>query len=214
LNALVEETVAALVDIDHKWRIYSDGVVMAWGLGAKGVWGASGYEAAIYLVQDDESVKEVNDLCGLVTEASSVWWMGAKRGTNQTGELCGVMQGLLWLLEYAADDLSDVAICVDSLYVGNELEACGGILEEELQRGADNIGAIFVGSAVLAASNQRESTASAASHSASCNAATSVTAGERGMAARTRSHSALRAGPGAASGRVCAVGGGCGGPHP
>jgi hypothetical protein len=32
------------------------------------------------------------------------------------------MQGLLWLLEYAADDLTDVVICVDSLYARNELE--------------------------------------------------------------------------------------------
>ena len=31
------------------------------------------------------------------------------------------MQGLLWLLVYAADDLSDVVICVDPLYAGNEL---------------------------------------------------------------------------------------------
>jgi hypothetical protein len=104
-----EETAAALVEIDHN--------------GAKGVWGASGFGAAIYLVQEDGSVKEISDLCGrVVTKAASVWWMGAKRGTNHTGELCGVMQGLLWLLEYAANDLSDVVICVDSLYAGNELE--------------------------------------------------------------------------------------------
>jgi ribonuclease HI len=32
------------------------------------------------------------------------------------------MQELLWLLVYAADDLSDVVICVDSLYAGDELE--------------------------------------------------------------------------------------------
>ena len=68
--------------------------------------------------------------------------MGAERGTNQTGELCGVMQGLLWLLEYAADDMSDVAICVDSLYAGNELEGfwkknCNAALN----RGAISVGA-------------------------------------------------------------------------
>jgi hypothetical protein len=90
----VEETAAALADIDHKRRIYSDGGCD--GNGVEGVWGASGYGAAIYLVQDDGSVIEVSDLCGpVVTEASSIWWMGAKRGTNRTGELCGVVQGLL-----------------------------------------------------------------------------------------------------------------------
>jgi ribonuclease HI len=89
-----EETAAALVAIKHKWRIYSDGECD--GNGAKGVWGASGFGVAIYLVQDDGSVKEISDLCGpVVTEEASVWWMGAQRGTNQTGELCGVMQGLL-----------------------------------------------------------------------------------------------------------------------
>ena len=44
---------------------------------------------------------------------------GQAGGQPEIGELCGVMHGLLWLLEYAADD---VAICVDSLYAGNELE--------------------------------------------------------------------------------------------
>ena len=48
--------------------------------------------------------------------------MGAMWGTNHTGELCGVMQGLIWLLKYAADDFADVVFCVDSLYAGNELE--------------------------------------------------------------------------------------------
>jgi hypothetical protein len=49
--------------------------------------------------------------------------MGAKWERNQTGELCRVMQSLLWLLEYTTDDLrSDVVICVDSLYARNELE--------------------------------------------------------------------------------------------
>ena len=137
----VEETAAALANIVHKWRIYSDGGCD--GNGAKGIWGKAGYGAAIYLVQDDGSVKEISDLCGpVVTESSSVWWMGAERGTNQTGELCGVMQGLLWLLEYAADDMSDVAICVDSLYAGNELEGfwkknCNAALN----RGAISVGA-------------------------------------------------------------------------
>ena len=67
----VEETAAALVSIVHKWRIYSDGGYD--GNGAKGVWGKAGYGAAIYLVQDDGSVKESSDLCGpVVTESSSV----------------------------------------------------------------------------------------------------------------------------------------------
>jgi hypothetical protein len=80
-----EETAVALVEIDHKWRIYSDGGCD--GNGAKGVWGASGFGTAIYLVQDDGSVKEVSDLCGpVVTEAASVSWMGAKRGSRDQSD--------------------------------------------------------------------------------------------------------------------------------
>ena len=67
-----EETAATLVDIEHKWRIYNDGGCD--GNGAKGLWGASGFGAAIYLVQDDGSVNEISDLCGpAVTGTASVW---------------------------------------------------------------------------------------------------------------------------------------------
>ena len=47
------------------------------------------------------------------------------RGTNQTGELCGCINALLWLEEYGED--GDVAICVDSLYAGNEIEGCWAV---------------------------------------------------------------------------------------
>ena len=54
----------------------------------------------IYRVQPDGSVVEISNLYGpVVTDVQSEWWMGAEKGTNQTGEVCGVMQGLLWLLD-------------------------------------------------------------------------------------------------------------------
>ena len=58
----------------------------------------------------------------VVADAKSEWFVGAKQGTNQTGELCGVLNALLWLEEFGED--GDVAICVDSLYAGNEIEGC------------------------------------------------------------------------------------------
>eukprot|EP01050_Picozoa_sp_SAG11_P029006 SAG11_NODE_7991_length_1072_cov_1.635149_2_plen_52_part_01 len=43
-------------------------------------------------------LEEVADLYGpLVTDPDSEWFLGADRGSNQTGELCGVIQALLWL---------------------------------------------------------------------------------------------------------------------
>jgi ribonuclease HI len=47
------------------------------------------------------------------------------RGTNQTGELCGCINALLWIEEYGED--GDIAICVDSLYAGNEIEGCWAV---------------------------------------------------------------------------------------
>jgi hypothetical protein len=39
----------------------------------------------------------------VVTDALSEWFIGAVRGTNQRGELCGVLLALLWMLEHAYD---------------------------------------------------------------------------------------------------------------
>ena len=130
-----EETAAALAEMEHGWRIYSDGGCD--GNGAKGVWGASGFGVVIYRVQPDGSVVEIGNLYGpVVTAVQSEWWMGAEKGTNQTGEVCGVMQGLLWLLEHADEDDDDIVFCVDSLYAGNQLEGywkvnCNGALVRE-----------------------------------------------------------------------------------
>ena len=41
-------------------------------------------------------------------------------GTNQTGELCGVLQALLWLREHANGRAAMIA--VDSVYAANEAE--------------------------------------------------------------------------------------------
>ena len=95
-----EETAAALLNTAHSWRIYSDEGCD--GNGAKGIWGKAGYGAVIYACGTDGTVTEVADLYGpVVTDVQSEWFMGAVKGTKQTGELCGVIQALLWLLEHA-----------------------------------------------------------------------------------------------------------------
>ena len=93
----VEETAAALVDIDHKWWIYSDGGCD--GNGAKGHWGAAGWGAHILAVNaEGEKEKVEAELWGPIeTDPGSSWWCGAQRGTNSTGELMGIGQALIWL---------------------------------------------------------------------------------------------------------------------
>ena len=88
-----EETAAALSDIKHIWRIHSDGGCD--GNGAKGIWGKSGYGTVVYACGDDCIVTKVANLYGtVVTDVNSEWFMGSTRGTNQTGELCGVVTAL------------------------------------------------------------------------------------------------------------------------
>eukprot|EP01050_Picozoa_sp_SAG11_P002365 SAG11_NODE_118_length_15921_cov_30.283448_4_plen_272_part_00 len=50
------------------------------------------------------------------------WFLGADRGSNQTGELCGVIQAVLWLLKLPRDDAEAVSICSDSIYALNQVE--------------------------------------------------------------------------------------------
>ena len=119
-----EGTAAALSAVTHRYRIYSDGG--SDGNGAGGVWGASGYGVGIFEVKEDGSVVEIATVYGpVVVDATSEWSLGAVWGTNQTGELCGCINALLWLEEYGED--GDVAICVDSLYAGNEIEGCWAV---------------------------------------------------------------------------------------
>ena len=65
------------------------------------------------------SVFAYNTLLSFIVRWSA-YMMGVQ--PYRTGELCGMMHGLLWLLEYAVDDSADVVIYADSLYAGNELE--------------------------------------------------------------------------------------------
>ena len=54
----------------------------------------------------------------VVTDHESRWFMGSPRGTNQTGEVNAVGQGLMWLDNVPVDD-DDAAIVFDSMYAAN-----------------------------------------------------------------------------------------------
>ena len=47
--------------------------------------------------------------------------MYAVRGTNQTGELTGVVEGLLWLLQVCGNN-GNAIMLIDSLYAANMIE--------------------------------------------------------------------------------------------
>eukprot|EP01050_Picozoa_sp_SAG11_P010646 SAG11_NODE_1078_length_5963_cov_5.690825_7_plen_223_part_00 len=96
--------------------------------GDESTWGAAGWGAAVYRVQTEcldpaDELEEVANLYGpVVTDPDSEWFLGADRGSNQTGELCGVIQALLWLLKLPSDDAEVVFICSDSIYALNQVE--------------------------------------------------------------------------------------------
>ena len=58
---------------------------------------------------------------GLVVDAESIWHLGAEKGTNNTGDLCGVIQALLWLLYVATGSDGAVVLC-DSCYAMDMLD--------------------------------------------------------------------------------------------
>jgi len=123
------ETEAKVKAAEPTLLIYTDGG--ADGNGSKGVWGESGWGAVVYLgvVDADGQPIEIANLYGpIATDPASVWFAGATRGTNQTGEVTGVLQALLFLLHHASTLSSEAAksgvvvIPVDSLYAINEVE--------------------------------------------------------------------------------------------
>eukprot|EP01050_Picozoa_sp_SAG11_P006942 SAG11_NODE_562_length_8523_cov_38.875356_1_plen_262_part_00 len=103
VNRTAEETEVALTEIGgQQLRIYTDGGCD--GNGADGEWGAARWGAHVLEWSPDQADSEVRaDLWGPVdTDESSVWFCGAEQGTNNTGELIGIGQGLMWLRDVAA----------------------------------------------------------------------------------------------------------------
>ena len=80
------------------------------------------YGAHVERLNTDGEPEAAADLWGpVVIEAGSVWHLGAAKGTNNTGELCGVIQALLWLLYVATRTEGAVIVC-DSCYAMDMLD--------------------------------------------------------------------------------------------
>ena len=100
-----------------------DGSVLAYtdggsdGNGAGGVYGRVGWGACIVRKTGDSEDDriELEELWGPVeTDADSVWYLGAEEKTNNTAELTGIAQALLW--SKADGGTTPMAIVYDSEY--------------------------------------------------------------------------------------------------
>jgi hypothetical protein len=100
----------------------------------------------VSLITTDGSLKELADLWGRVEiEEASPWYMDAKRGTNNTGELSGLGQSLLWLRD--VDNTTRTAVILyDSIWAYNNAEewrrsrSCGGAATANGERRASRSG--------------------------------------------------------------------------
>ena len=114
-----EETAAELAAKPHRWRIYTDGGCTDSGKGKES--GAAGWGCYIEECVDGTWVHVATLWGPVVTDHESRWFMGSPRGTNQTGELNGIGQGLMWLNNVPVDD-GDAAIIFDSMYAANQTQ--------------------------------------------------------------------------------------------
>ena len=118
---IIAENVRQLLAMPvNSWLIYSDGGVD--GNGAGGVWGASGFGVCVtrkgigWTVTSEPNILE--EYFGpVVTDAADPYYLGATRGTNNTGELNGLSTALLHLRNDGGHE--PAIICYDSKYAAN-----------------------------------------------------------------------------------------------
>ena len=99
-------------------RCYTDGGCD--GNGAGGRWGAAGWGAHILRTTEaNDEASVCAELWGPVeTDPDSVWYCGAERGTNNTGEIIGIGQALMWLRD-VDESSTPAAMLFDSCYAAN-----------------------------------------------------------------------------------------------
>jgi ribonuclease HI len=128
-RALAPEQTAELVaGIVHSYRIYTDGGCDDQN-GPDSTWGAAGFGVRVFKVTRPEGCADSGvaepaaDLHGPVeVDPASRFFLGATRGSNQTGELCGIAEALLYLQALPDSDSGGVLILSDSLYAMNQAD--------------------------------------------------------------------------------------------
>ncbi len=99
---------------EHAVVFYTDGGCD--GNGAGGVWGKAGWGAVAMKRGESGEREVVDELWGSVeTDPESPFYLGATIGSNNTGELIGIAQALIWLRDVDAGH-APAAICYDSEY--------------------------------------------------------------------------------------------------
>ena len=81
--------------------------------------------AVVNDARDASAGASVSIYCPVITDPGHPHFLGAMRGTNNTGELVGVGEALLWLRDYD-NNHDDVLIYVDSTYAPAVVEARWG----------------------------------------------------------------------------------------
>ena len=93
------------------------------GNGARGIYGKAGWGLSIRKKINNWTSETLAELWGpvVVTKDNSPYCEGATAGTNNTGELIAMIQGMIWLGKYGGD-YENVAVCFDSMYASNMLQ--------------------------------------------------------------------------------------------
>ena len=116
------ETLAKLAEVEHSIRIYTDGGCDDNGEGGIAGWGACVVHVDRPDAQPESDETPVADLWGrAVLDRRSEWFQGCARATNNTGELTGIAQALLWLL-HIDEDTDPAVIVYDSMYAANMVQ--------------------------------------------------------------------------------------------
>jgi ribonuclease HI len=152
-----KETAQQLAKLDDDAVVfYTDGGCD--GNGANGVWGKAGWGAVAMRTNASTGEREVADeLWGNVElDATSPYFLGATVGSNNTGELIGIAQALIWLRDVDAGQ-AQAAICFDSEYAARITQGiyrpkknaelsriCQRLLKEEAKRRAGGVKFIHV----------------------------------------------------------------------
>eukprot|EP01050_Picozoa_sp_SAG11_P006202 SAG11_NODE_472_length_9191_cov_5.863851_4_plen_303_part_01 len=111
------ETEVALEELDHGLRLYTDGG--AAGKIVKGAKGKAAWGVHVIGVSEQGELEALADLWGPVELRKELQWHSkCERATNNTRELMGVAEALLWLLYVDETDKAAV-ILIDSLYAAN-----------------------------------------------------------------------------------------------
>ena len=109
------------------------------GNGANSNWGKAGWGAwiATKFLSNSDPVP-LSDLWGpVITDKKSEFYQKCDLGSNNTGELTGILQALLWARQHGGHE--PFALCYDSMYVAN---ITSGLWKPKTNKGIASLSAV------------------------------------------------------------------------